>query len=100
MLPIHHTGDKNLSTLQTEWAKQLNPIIALPLNNGVRLVSVRLLTGDNVIDHRLGRKLLGWQLSRIRAAATIYDKQDDNQSPDLTLVLNTSANVTVDLYVW
>lgn len=86
--------------MQTNWAQQINPVLALPTNKGLLLQSVSLTTGDNVIDHKLGRKLQGWQIVRQRASAALYDKQDANQMPALTLVLNTSANVTVDLFVF
>jgi len=99
-LPIYKSDDQSLTLLQTAWATQLNPVLALPQNSGVILKNVRLAIGDNTINHRLGRNLQGWQLIRVRAAATIYDKQDANQLKDLTLVLNSSAVVVVDLFVF
>jgi len=99
-LPIYKSDDQSLTLLQTAWATQLNPVLALPQSSGVILKNVRLAIGDNTINHRLGRNLQGWQLIRVRAAATIYDKQDANQLKDLTLVLNSSAVVVVDLFVF
>jgi hypothetical protein len=99
-LPIYKSDDNDLMLMQTAWAKQINPIIASPLNQGVLLKQVSLVAGDNTIDHRLGRDLQGWQIVRLRAAATIYDKQDSNQLQSRTLVLNSSAPVIVDLYVF
>lgn len=99
-LPIYKSDDQSLTLLQTAWATQLNPVLALPQSSGVILKNVSLAIGDNTINHRLGRNLQGWQLIRVRAAATIYDKQDANQLKDLTLVLNSSAVVVVDLFVF
>lgn len=99
-LPILHTDNKDLSMLQTTWGSQLNPLLAAPLNNGLMLENVILASGANVINHKLGRKLKGWLITRIRASATIYDTQDTNQRPNLTLNLTSSANVTVDIFVF
>ena len=89
-----------LPMMQTQWAQQLDPIIANPTVNNLVLQNVALVSGTNVINHKLGRKLQGWYTSRIRANATIYDNQDGNQTPQLTLVLIASADVVVDLVVF
>jgi hypothetical protein len=99
-LPIYKTVDTSFTLMQTAWANKLNPVIDLPQSSGVIIKNVSLKTGDNTIDHRLNRDLQGWQLIRVRAAATIYDKQDANQLKDRTLVLNSSAPVIVDLFVF
>lgn len=101
MLPIFHTKDKDLSLLQTQWSSQLNPLLSLPLLNGLILRNIALQSGDNVIDHRLGRPLVGWLVIRQRDAFYgVYDKQDDNPRPSLTLILNAAGNTNVDLYVF
>lgn len=99
-LPLYKSDDNSFTLMQTAWATQLNPIVQLPLVQGLVLQNVTLKAGDNTIDHRLGRKLQGWILTRVRAAATIYDKQDANQLSSRTLVLNSSAPVVVDIYVF
>lgn len=86
--------------MQTKWASQLNPLLKLPTNQGLILQEVELTTGNNVVNHLLGRNLQGWFLVRKRAAAEIYDTQDDNSMPNLTLQLNTNADVSVDLFVF
>lgn len=99
-LPIFVTDDKDFSLMQTRWASEINPLLQSPALQGRLIQSVKLSTGDNIVNHQLGRKLQGWCIVRLRAAASIYDKQDANQIPNLTLTLNTSADVTVDLYVF
>lgn len=99
-LPIFLTDDKDFGLMQTRWASEINPLLLSPFLQGRLIQNVSLSTGDNVVNHGLNRKLQGWVLVRQRAAATIYDKQDLNQIPNLTLTLNTSANVSVDLYVF
>lgn len=87
--------------MQTNWASQLNPLLSLPLNSSVLLQDIELVTGDNSINHKLGRKLQGWIVTRmIDGFVQLYDKQNDNNMPDKTLVLNASGSGTIDLIVF
>lgn len=88
-----------LDQMQVNWAQALNPIIANPLLQG-QMISATLATGANVINHKLGRKLVGWFLVGINAPATIYDTQATNQSQALTLQLTSSAAAQVNLWVF
>jgi hypothetical protein len=99
-LPIFQNGDRDLQLLQTSWAQQLNPVIELPTNKGHILKEITLSIGPNSINHLLGRKLQGWYIVRQRAASSLYDLQDSNQIPSFTLILNSSAAVTVDIFVF
>ena len=93
---------QNLGLQQTQntWATILEPIVSNPIVNGLILKSVTLASGSNTINHRLGRKLQGWYIVRQRSAASVYDTQDSNQTPELTLTLESSAAVTVDIGVF
>lgn len=86
--------------LMTKWAAILNPFLDNPPNNSLVLKNIHLSTGSNVVNHFLGRPLQGWKPTRVRASATLYDTQDTNQTPQLTLVLVASAAVVVDLEVF
>ncbi len=99
-LPKFHTEDQSLALLQTSWASQLDPLLQNPITEGHLLPSVSLTTGANVINHRLGQKLQGWVLTRQRAVGSVYDTQDSNNMPQLTLQLTSSANMVVDIYVF
>lgn len=99
-LPIFQSPVKELILLQNSWASQLNPVLANPTTSNLILKSVSLVTGTNTVNHLLGRKLQGWKLTRQRAAASIYDNQDANQSPNLTLILVSDADVVVDIEVY
>lgn len=72
-----------------------NPVLV-----GIILKEVDLVVGDNVIQHKLGRDLQGWYFVRVRGVSNIYDKQGSNNTPDKTLVLNSSAVVSNDIYVF
>lgn len=99
-LPIFKDDNKNLMLMQNIWSSIINPILNTAELNTVLLKNVSLSTGSNNVNHKLGRKLQGWYIVRQRAAASIYDNQDNNQNPDLTLTLVSSADVTVDLVVF
>lgn len=99
-LPIFHSEDRNFQMMQTQWASQLNPVIAKPQVQSSILKNVTLTSGTNTINHLLGRPLQGWKIVRQRGPASIYDLQDTNQMPNLTLVLNSSAGVVVDIEVF
>ncbi len=86
--------------MQTAWATQLDPLLSNPCLQSIILKNVALINGTTVINHKLSRKLQGWKLVRIRAAATIYDSQDTNPSPDLTLRLVSNAAVICDIEVF
>ena len=89
------------SQMQTTWAAKLDPVIDAELNNGLILQNQPLKVGGNTINHKLGRKLQGWFIVRQRGVvANIYDTQDNNSSPALTLLLTSSAAVNVDIFVF
>lgn len=90
-----------LAQLMPKWASIINPFISNPVNNALILKNISLITGSNVVNHKLGRDLQGWSVIRYHNSyAQIYDTQDFNQIPNLTLNLNSSANVLVDLQVF
>lgn len=99
-LPIYKSDDQALMHLQTNWAQQLNPLVSSAICAGTLLKSIQLKTGANVISHKLGRNLQGWIVTRLRAGITIYDTQDSNATPALTLTLTASAPATIDLCVF
>jgi hypothetical protein len=92
-LPLKLTMD----LMQTRWKSLLDPILENPINNISIIDNVVLATGNNVINHRLGRKQQGWLILDINAASTIYRSADFN---DKTLTLNASAGATIKLGVF
>ena len=99
-LTLFKDPNKNLMLMQQDLHNKVNPILSNPSNNSSILQNVLLTTGSNVINHKLGKPLQGWKIVRQRAAASIYDNQDSNQTPALTLILVSSAAVSIDLEVF
>lgn len=100
-LPTFPTTDQTLMRLQTEWVSQINPVIDSPIATPSLIQNVVLEVGDNTVTHGLGQTLQGWVITRMRGAfSQVFDKQDDNATPQTTLVLNSSVQVTVDIIVF
>lgn len=108
-IPTVQTGDRNQNQLQQYLQGPLNKLLANPLLNGVLLLGdgtanspgIFLKAGmTNIVNHTLGRNLIGWIVTTSRAAAVIYDTQELNTTPNLNLQLITSADVLVQLYVF
>lgn len=95
-----NTSDYDLNQVQLSLVRTLNPVFNTPILGGDYLSSVSLTTGLNIINHGLERNLNGWIIVRQRAQAQLWDSQDSNKTPTLTLALNSTAPVVVDLYVF
>lgn len=83
--------------MQNKWASQLNPLLNQPANNGIILSNINLVTGVNVINHKLNKKQQGWIITDLNAAVTIYRSQPFN---DKTLTLTSSGPCTINLQVF
>lgn len=98
-LTIFKDDNKNLMLLQNSWSSRLNPVLSNPLAQGVHLTNISLASGNNTINHKLGRNLVGYIITGMRdAARDIY--QVTSQTPNLTLILHSTGTCTVDLYVF
>ncbi len=95
-LPIFQTPDRTLSLLQTSWKAALTPVIQNEINQGL-LIQATLINGVTVINHLLSRKQIGWYVTDIDTAATIYRSAALNDS---TLTLTSNAACTVSLWVF
>lgn len=94
------TTDREVNQLQSNVAEILDPLSSNPVTQGQILSSVALAAGANSINHKLNRTLIGWFLVRKRSVAVIYDQQDTNTQPAVTLALQASVADTVDIYVF
>ncbi len=99
-LPILQTDNQELHMMQTRWASALDPMLACLLMQGRLVRNVDLINGVTEVNHKLGRKLIGWVLTRKPGSADIYDNQDTNSRPALTLSLTSDTDITVDIWVF
>lgn len=96
-LPFIKSDDLTLSLIQTKWKSVIDPVVKNPANSSILLRNITLKVGANVINHRLGKDMTGWQIVDINGAAQIYRSNELN---DLTLTLTSDAAVTVSLLVF
>lgn len=76
-------------------------IQAKQIIDGLLLQTVALTTGVvNNIPHKLGRNAIGYMIVNRSADCRIWDDQLTNTEKELYLKLRTSANVTVDIWVF
>lgn len=79
----------------------LEEITAKKLIDGSLLTGVALTTGSaNNVPHKLGRDIVGYLITQRSADCRIWDGQLTNTQKDKFLILQTSANVTVDIWVF
>ena len=95
------TSDYDLSRVQDNIVYTLDNIGGKEIVDGILLKNVSLSSaGPNIINHKLGRTLIGWFIIRKRSTSDVWDSQDLNTTQATNLVLNCTNNVTVDLWVF
>ena len=94
-------ANEDTSKLQERLDEYFAPLTSSVVIDGVLLKNISLGSGSvNEISHKLGRELIGWVVVRQRGNAQVWDTQDANTLKTKTLWLNTSANVSIDLWVF
>ena len=89
-----------VNQLQGNIETSVSSMVVKVQNDSEILTNVRLTAGqNNIINHTLRRPLIKWSIIRIRSQARIWDDQDNNPSPELSVWLHTDTNVTVDIEV-
>lgn len=92
---------RTLNLLQDNVAQAFGQLLGKDPLDVTLLTNVVLGAGQNVVAHKLGRRLLGWLVVRTHGGyPQIYDVQDTNPSPNLTLLLQSATKITVDLLVF
>lgn len=99
-IPLVQTQDRTINQLQQGISQAVNPFIQNPANNSVIIKSHSLVVGSNTINTGLNQTLTGWEIIRQRAKAIIWDDQDNNPNPTLTLILVSDTAVSIDLLVF
>lgn len=83
---------------QTKWAATLNPVIGIPLLNGIQISNISLTaTTPKAINHLLQRNPQGWFLTDNTANAVIWRTLAFN---NLTITLESSANTTISFWIF
>ncbi len=83
-LPLIKSDNQELMLMQSRWKAVLDVLLRRPAPSAV---PVDLVSGVNVINHGLGRKLQGWYVTDINAAITLY-----RSAPPTALTLTLTAS--------
>ena len=98
-LRIIGTRDSELNQVQQNMQLWAQPFTSCSILNGILLQGIELLAGqDNVVEHKLNRTIVGWFVSRPKANATVWEVV--GALPAKNLTLQTSADTTVDLWIF
>lgn len=98
---VIRTPDRVLNAVQEGIQSAFRPLIAKEILDGVLLVGVGVTAGTPLIlSHTLARTLQGWIVVGRNANAVVWDSQATNPTPERTLILNASATVTLNLWVF
>lgn len=97
-LTTFNTEDSSLNRLMNLLQQVINPIVDNQLLDSTFVKSVPLAVGDNVVNHKLNRSVVGWIVTRKRGPGNFYDKQDTNPTPTKNIIINSDTIVTVDFY--
>src|SRR5271166_5098526 len=85
----------------TTWAQQLDPVIANEWIQGQLLTGITLVSGNNAINHKLGRTPNGWTIVSPQATGWGNIYQTSYQiNPTLTLTLNSPSTIPCSIWVF
>lgn len=95
------TKNPDVRILQDSVASSFKQVASKEILEGKLVDSVEIPTGGVVqVPHGLSRAPRGWIVTRKSANADIWDSQTENTTPSRTLALNSSATVTISLWVF
>lgn len=94
-LPFFKDDNQQFMLLQTRWASQLNPILAIPFLSGRAVNNVALIVGSTTINHGLQRMQQGWVITDRNRGGDIYRALPFNQT---TLTLSAGQAQTISVW--
>lgn len=93
--------DRIVNQIQDNVEQVLSPLLRALISDGRLIENILIETGTpKSINHGLGRKLRGWMVTSKNSNADIWDSQSTNKLSSKTLILNSSANVIISLWVF
>lgn len=79
------------------WRERIEAILALEMLDRPRIFQVELRSGDNLVEHKLGRRPRGWILISPRGSAFVAQI---GEADEARLPLVSTANLVLTLWVW
>jgi len=90
--------DDSVNRIQKNIKAALNPVLDLPFSAGVHKTRVALTTSDTLVDHGLGRNMVGYFVTKQDADTSVFVSSTTNDFPDRQVILKAGATTTVDLF--
>jgi hypothetical protein len=88
--------DADLNRVQANIEQVLTPILDSKVVDSLVLKDVEVVSGNNVVSHKLGRTMFGYLVIRKSANIDIYDIEVSKT----TLTLNCSGAATISVLVF
>lgn len=95
------TEDGDLRQVQDAVGAVFRSLSSKEIIDGQLISGLRITVGTALsVEHKLGRAITGWAVIGLGANAVVWDSQATNKTPARTLILNASASVTINLWVF
>ena len=106
MIPFHRitSPTPDLNDVQLNIERFVEQLYKNPLTNAIMLSQVKIITGDNLINHGLGRNIIGIfpgvSTTSIPALKQISTFQGMKIDRSINFGLNSTSNATIDILVF
>ena len=90
--------EQEVTRLQSHLKTVLNPLLELPISDGVLIKDLTVNTTDTLIEHKLGRKPEGFLITGLKSNSVIYESATANDEAARLIILIASATATADIY--
>ena len=92
---------EDVRQLQDNVERVINPVLTVPLNDGLLITNVEVFSGIGVeVPHRLQRVPVGWFLVSPNADVRVWEDQENNPSRSRILLLRASADAVASIFVF
>ena len=93
--------DYEASQLQNNTADYLSQLTNNPKLDGILIEDITLVFGQTTtVNHNLGRKIRGFEVVYKNNSAEVWAEDANQTLPKSSLVLSTSADATINLWVF
>ena len=86
-----------LPMMQTRWKSILDPVLSNLLINSILLQDITLITGNNTINHKLGRVPVGYIMVNSSTLITLYTSAPFTA---VNMTVNASSGGVISLVVF
>ena len=92
--------NEEVTRLQSHIKTTLNPLLELPISDGVLIKDLSIATSDTLVEHKLGRDYEGFIITRLKTNSVSFESDTANDFKDRKIILKASATATADIYFY